>query len=194
MLTEPSEDECGKRSSDDAERGKALRAKYKSSGVYESGDPNKPLWTFDEDWRFGRVLVANDGSHIVHMGVFGRSTSAEAFTIYRDGKPIRSYRVNELVRDESAVTYTTSMILWSENVSLDDSNSQLNVETADSISYSIDLKTGEIISRERGSKPKKPDETSPSKPASNSPKKFCFGFLIIILGLVGLIIRKSPNQ
>jgi hypothetical protein len=190
MLTKPSEEDCGKRSSADAAAGKALRTKYKSSGVYENGDPNKALWTFDEDWWLGGSYLANDGSHIVRMSIFGRDPSVTAFTIYKDGKVVRSYKVNELVRDNSAISYTTSMIQWSKSLSIDDKNSTFNVETRDGISYSIDLSTGEVVRQEGGKPPAKTDEGSNTKPTTETPKGFCFGVVILFgIGIFGAFAR-----
>ncbi len=200
MLTSPKEDDCRGRSEADAAAAKELRKKFTESGVYESGDPNKPLWTFDEDWWLGGSYLANDGSHIIRMSIFGRDPSVTAFTIYKDGKPLRSYKVNELVRDDSAIGYTTSMIQWSKTLSIDDQNSTFNVETRDGISYSIDLSTGEIVRQEQRKSPANTEETSPTKPVTETPGRFCFGFVIIVgLGVFSSLLRfqsgrsRTPN-
>lgn len=191
MLTSPKEDDCRGRSEADAAAAKELRKKFTESGMYENGDPTKPLWTFKEDWWLGRVHVTNDGSHIVHMGVLGRSTSATAFTIYKDGKVVRSYKVNEFLLDESAANYSTSMIHWSTNTFLDDRNSTFNVETNDNIRYSINLATGEVVTKESRTTTAGSNESSRSSPTTEPPKRFCFGFLIITLGFFGTMIRKG---
>lgn len=183
MLTKPSEPDCEKRSEDEVATGKALREKYKSSGVYENGDPAKPLWTFNEEWWLSGVHVANDGSHIVQTGSLGRDPSVAAFTIYKDGKILRAFKVNEFVRDESAIRYTTSTIQWSKKLYLDDRNSTFNVETNDGLSYSIDLATGKILNDSKAPSADRPGaDTADAEPSGRS----CLG-TIIFLGLAGIL-------
>lgn len=183
MLTKPSEPDCEKRSKDEAAAGKALREKYKSSGVYENGDPAKPLWTFDEEWWLVGAHVANDGSHVVQTGSLGRHPSVSAFTIYKDGKILRSFKVDEFVRDESAINYTTSTIQWSKKLYLDDRNSTFNVETNDGLSYSIDLVTGKILNDSKESS------------ADAQPSRYCFGaFTFLLFGIVTIFPgRRTSN-
>ncbi len=204
MLTKASEYECGGRPEAEFKAAKALRERYKSSGVYENGDPAKPLWTFNKDWWIGKVYVANDGVHIVHMGRLGSRPSVEAFTIYKNGKPVRTFKVNELVRDESAIRYTTSTIKWSKSVYLDDRNSSIDVETNDGISYSIDLATGKILNESKASTVDQPgantanatnttntddddDDDDIANTADAEPSgRSCFG-AFIFLGVIGIL-------
>ncbi len=183
MLTKPSEPDCERRSKDEAAAGKALREKYKSSGVYENGDPERPLWTFNEEWWLVGAHVANDGSHVVQTGSFGRDPSVTAFSIYKNGKILRTFKVNEFVRDESAIRYTTSTIQWSKKLYLDDRNSTFNVETNDGLSYSIDLTTGKILSE---SKAPSGDLTGANTADVQPGGRFCFG-AFIFLGLAGFL-------
>ncbi len=188
MLTKQTEMECRGRS--EAAAAKALRTKYKSSGVYDNGDPTKPLWTFDEEWWLVGAQVANDGSHVVQTGSLGRDPSVTAFTIYKDGKILRSFKVDEFVRDESAINYTTSTIQWSKKLYLDDRKSTFIVETNDGITYSIDLATGKISNESSGPTGERTgSNTSDVQPSG----RFCFGAFIFLVFGFALVFRR-PNR
>lgn len=193
MLTKPTDRECIGRSR--KELAVTLRAKYKLSGVYENGDPATPVWTFDEDWGIDSVLVANDGSHIFRNVVFGRGTSAPAFTIYKNGKILRTFTIGELVKDESALAYTTSRVHWSENLSLDNHNSRFNVKTVDGISYSIDLDSGDIVREEQVGAVSNPEMGSPGNEPAETSSGYCFGSMLFALfGLAATIYRQGGTK
>lgn len=181
MLTAPVEGECGARSPSEAEARKALRTKYRQSGLYENGDPEKLRWTIDEDWSYPNVFVANDGVHVVLIATFGRDSSAEAFRIHQNGKMLRKYTIGELVRDKSALRFMHSTVLWSKNMSLNDRTSRFNLETVDGIKYEIDLSTGEIADESPIANADRPGGNG-ERPDEAAPKRSCLG-LAFVTGL-----------
>jgi hypothetical protein len=158
MLAPKSEYECG--SSSDDTVGIGLRKRFASSGMYEKGDPARLKWAVSADWFAYKVLVPNDGESIVRMGPWASNFSDEAFSFIRNGSIVRTVKISELVKDESAVERTVSHFFWTKNYGLTSDGSTFFVDTLDGGSYRFDVKTGEMTS------------STPGKPAANaSPAK-----------------------
>lgn len=96
---------------------------------------------FSDDFRFMVFIPGVD--QIVALGFF------------ENGALFRSYRIDELVRDMSVVTYTVTMAWW-ENWAyryFDTTNNTLTIVTRDEITYIFDITTGEIIYDTAGDTP-----------------------------------------
>ncbi len=108
---------------------KRIRATYPKSGMYSNDGSTKPLWTVDWYSRF--VLVASDGIHLVRMGPWAMKGSNEAFTFFANGKKIRSYKINDLVRSIKDLPHTASHFSWLgyDGIKLDESKFTFSVST-----------------------------------------------------------------
>ena len=137
-------------------------SEYTVNGLYRNDGSTEPLWTVD--WFALGVVVASDGSHLIRLGPWasGYFPSAftdaglpsiggwydqEAFTFFSDGIEIRSYRIDELVRDPESlpaiVPYFFSILAGSQ---LDDGSGTWSIVTLRGEYYKFDVSTGEILS------------------------------------------------
>ena len=88
---------------------------------------------FSEDFRY--LVFRPSVSHVAALGFF------------ENGILLRSYRIDELVRNMNIVTYSVTMASW-ENWSsrnFDTVSNTLTIVTLDDITYVFDIATGEII-------------------------------------------------
>jgi hypothetical protein len=148
----------------------AIRAAYKRSGLYRTGNTTDPVWTIDEYWDYpasafpdGVHAVRVHGGHsvvpkAVQMGGFpidGRlspdrertALDAPAVTFYALGKPLRTYTVRDLVSDPDAVPHSSERVLWCETWMQYPDSMRCVVETTDGNAVVFDVTTGEIIGR-----------------------------------------------
>jgi len=91
-----------------------------------------------------------------------------ALGFFEDGVLLRSYRIDELVRDMNVVTYTVTTALWEDwsGRYFDTVNNTLTIVTRNDLKYIFDITTGEIIYDTAGDKPFIP------------PSEDSFGFFI----------------
>ena len=70
-----------------------------------------------------------------------------AFGFFENGVLIRSYRIDELVRNMTGVGYTSSSALWDNWIArnFDPINNTFSIITIDGITYVFDITTGKII-------------------------------------------------
>lgn len=126
---------------------------YSVENLPTTGESERSFY-FSDDLRF--MVFRPTVSQVAALGFF------------ENGVLLRSYRIDELVRNMEVVTYSVSMASW-ENSSarvFDSDNNTLTIVTLDDITYVFDITTGEIIYDNAGNKPFIP-------PASES-----FGFFI----------------
>lgn len=149
VMIAPIESERDGRDLNDRDRQEAqrIRAKYPVSGMYPNDGSTKALWTVD--WHSYSVLVPSDGSYLVRLGPWAQNLSDEAFTFFRNGQPIRTYRIGDLVDTDLAFPHTVSHFRWQENISLDDQYHSLTVATLSKEKYVFDYTTGNSVSARR---------------------------------------------
>lgn len=136
---------CAGRAGDRAEESKALREKYRSSGLYPDDKSTTPLWTVD--WFSYEVLLSPDGRYVVRMGPWASNLSDEAFTFFADGKEVKKYIISDLIKNSDALQRTVSHFTWLRNKYINDTNDSFEAETLDGGRFTFDLKTGEILSQ-----------------------------------------------
>lgn len=134
--------ECEGRDADHVAAAKAIREKYTQNGLYEGSDPGKLRWPVSESWDYDRVLIANDGVHMVRIPIFGSRSNDVGIVIYENGEQTHEILIRDLVKDTSKITYTTSMAIWAKTSSMDNANSKFRVQTVDGLDYQVDLATG----------------------------------------------------
>jgi len=82
----------------------------------------------------------------VRQGPWAEDSSTEAFTLFVNGREIRSYKVGDLVDTTLTLPHTVSHFLWKQSLRLDDSTRTLLVTTLNKDRYTIDITTGNVIS------------------------------------------------
>lgn len=126
----------------------ATRGIYKQSGLYRNDGSTTPLWAVY--WYAFEVYPSSDGKHLVRMGPWASSTEQLALSFYRDGKEIRSYRIRDLVRDETKLSRTVSHFFWRSELRYDDKRGLVFLKTRDNQTYWFSVKTGEIEQETKG--------------------------------------------
>jgi len=123
------------------------------AGVYQNDElfysvENLPIlgesasnFFFSEDFEY--MVFIPSVSQIVALGFF------------ENGVLLRSYRIDELVRDMNVVTYSVTMALWQNGSArkFDTVNNTLTILTIDDITYVFDINTGKIINDTVGDTP-----------------------------------------
>ena len=123
-----------------------IRKVYKHSGLYKNDGSNKPLWTID--WYGNNVFICSDGIHLFRIWRSSSIFDQKALAFYKNGKEIKVYRINDLVRDESKLDETVSHILWLTEFDSDDDKLLLFLKTKDNQSYTFSVETGDIINND----------------------------------------------
>jgi hypothetical protein len=119
-----------------------IRKTYKQSGLYKNDGSAAPLWSVY--WYSFEVYPSSDGRHVVRMGPWASDVEEPAVSFYRDGNELKTYRIKDLVRDESKLEYTVSHFSWRSSLRYDDKSGLLFLKTKDDRSYRFSVKTGEI--------------------------------------------------
>jgi len=123
------------------------------AGVYQNDEliysvDNLPIigesahsFLFSTDFRY--LVYRPSVSQIVALGFFD------------NGVLLRSYRIDELVRDMNVVTYSVSTAAWEsrQGRDFDAANNTFTIVTRDNITYVFDITTGEIIHDTAGDTP-----------------------------------------
>ena len=120
---------------------------YPRSGLYDNNEPPKLLWSVD--WYAHSVGLANDGHHLVRDGFWGSpvvpSLEGEAVTFFRDGKPIRTYRVGDLIKHSEKLKRHVSRYGWRAHSTLDPDALTYSLHTVYDTPFEFDATTGAII-------------------------------------------------
>lgn len=142
---------------------------YTQSGLYRNDGSTRPLWVVD--WS-AYVFLPSDGIHLVRKGKWARigEYDEEAITFFAHGKPIKMYRIRDLVdfpyflprtvshfewqKTDSTLPVTLKMLDGAEfpfqtGVSFDELTHTMKLETLQGDSYVFNVETGEIISSYR---------------------------------------------
>jgi hypothetical protein len=136
-------------------QGSTIREVYKQSGLYRNDGSTTPLWVVY--WYAFEVYPSSDGKHLVRMGPWASSVEQLALSFYRNGEEIRSYRIRDLVRDETKLSRTVSHFFWRSELRYDDKKGSVFLKTKDNQAYWFSVNTGEITQETKG-------EQTPAKP------------------------------
>ncbi|MCB1275268.1 hypothetical protein [Prosthecobacter sp.] len=152
-----------------ARHGKDFKVEREAFGVaYKMDDEGKFKELYrTEGWYSFSVFISRDGQYLVRMGPWsvGREPAQDdlAVAFYKDGKLLKEYSTAELVRDKSKVVATVSHYFWQAPSPLDDSvtaaerlrlrlhlgyDNEFQIHTIDGWTYTFDVTSGKIISRE----------------------------------------------
>ena len=189
MLAPDPKIECLSQGDEPKGAAKALRTKYGASGLYSGSDP---VWTVD--WFSYKVYLSKNGRYLVRMGPWASSPSNEAFSFFADGKLLKTYKVEDIVRDVAALPHTVSHFEWEKNTGLDDAAGTFNASTLEGGDFIFDLATGEI---REGRKPFLPSAGSLTEPRFYMDKLPAIAVAIvsmILLLLVFFLIRRRKRR
>lgn len=127
-----------------------LRKKYKKSGLYEIAT-NKLIWSVDF---YDSVTLSSDNKHLIGHGPWAGDSiglTDIAFSIYKKGKFIKQYKVNELVKDKKQIQRTVSHYYWETRshpnikIGFSKDNKKYTLITCDKLVYEFDVNNGQII-------------------------------------------------
>lgn len=116
---------------------------YPESGVYELST-RKLLWRFNfESMSYCEPL--DDGHYIIIRGSMGFSTDANAFAIYRDGKLVKKYSINDICDDRSFTRKMNRLVQWGQDYRTDNSMKTFSFYSCYR-QKTVDLMTGAMTS------------------------------------------------
>jgi len=151
---------------------------YPPTGLYYNNDPPEVIYLvnqnhiknsdFYRDFGIYPGFISSDGMYFVRVPIplsadsrLAQPDEIEiALEFYEEGEVIKRYYISDLVKDESKLGYTTSMVLWTDMYAekVEDvfnhnlQNNTLAVTTIENITYTFDITTGEIINVDKGNK------------------------------------------
>jgi hypothetical protein len=114
----------------------------------------KELWRISGWYMFGGYL-SRSGDYLVRLGPWAEDLTHHsdlAVAIYKNGKLVKEYRVNELIKDLDALEYSASHYSWLPGRQSEPNqfiDNQFKLTLIDKTIYFFDLDTGEIIDTNR---------------------------------------------
>ncbi|MEL7623104.1 MAG: hypothetical protein AAGU12_05895 [Clostridiales bacterium] len=132
------------------------------SGLYYNSDPLMNIYYIPEDERFnidyswgyfhnGNIFFSRDGLHFAYVGVAHTKgwgdLKGTAIGFYQNGNLVKSYRVKDLIKDRSKVTFSVSSAWWEEwqKREYNEQENTLTVATKDGRIITFDITTGDIV-------------------------------------------------
>lgn len=119
---------------------------YPQSGLYITNG-RKFLWRLEGKYKgyYVSAKPLNDQQHMVVFGPWASHIENEAFSLYRNGKLIREFRVKDFCTDKSTFDYTGSYIgahfEWMDDFELDDSKKVITFVSCRKY-FTVDIKSG----------------------------------------------------
>jgi hypothetical protein len=131
----------------------AIRRQYKQSGVYRNDGSADPVWVYDGGYYYDfQVNLASDGHHLIIHQSTVEKPDTPAIIFYAGGRVVRSYTMNELVRNADRLKETR--LSWRgyyclDKVQFDEARMEYRVVTKDGNRFVFDVRTGEMVSASR---------------------------------------------
>jgi hypothetical protein len=166
----------------------ALRSKYRSSGLYRLESP-EPVWTVD--WFAFKVFLSTDGKYVVRSGPWASSITNEAFSFFADGKLLRSYTVNDVVRYSFALPHSASHFEWEKTSGLNEAEKTFEVTTLEGGQFKFSLETGEMLIKHF---PLLPPTTGLAGPDSIFSNWYFLGGAAVLFVLVLFLAIRTFNR
>jgi hypothetical protein len=145
MLAPTVEDDINLGSSAQRKRALRIRKRYRSSGLYSINGSRKPLWTID--WYASSVILPSGGLYVIRMGPWASTRDDEAFSFFKEGKILKTYRVKDLISNPAALPHSVSHFDWLKLKTLNPHQKTFTVTTLLNEKYVFDITTGNIMSR-----------------------------------------------
>jgi len=115
----------------------------RNSGLYPNNtDSTDPLWSVD--WYAFNVIPHSNGQHLVRQGPWASGTAELAVAFYKEGEELTSYRISDLITDESKLQYSVSHFQWRSEIIYEEDKDSLTISTLDGNRYVFSLLTGEL--------------------------------------------------
>ncbi|MFA5143871.1 MAG: hypothetical protein WC522_06895 [Candidatus Omnitrophota bacterium] len=128
-----------------------LKTRYKNSGLYQTSNLRKSLWTVN--WYSRDVHIASDGIHLVRIGrsrVSAMNAKPDmgqlALAFYEKGIPVRKYVIKDLASNPAKLTKSGGLFEWYKRIAFDDASQTLEVALVTGQTKIFDIKSGKIIS------------------------------------------------
>lgn len=80
--------------------------------AYRIDNQGAPQELWSVNFYSSQAVLTNDGHHLIVLGPLASSLSDLAISFYQDGKEMKHYPIQELIRDESKLEHTASHFLW----------------------------------------------------------------------------------
>ncbi|NQV85903.1 MAG: hypothetical protein HQ492_02380 [Woeseiaceae bacterium] len=124
----------------------------KSEGfLYRVTDTVDELVYRSDGWYSFDVFVSYDGSYLARSGPWPRHDSPPetmpAVVFYADGKPVKTYYVSDLVKDELKLQHSISHYSWGNSLrwAEDYSPDILEVRTVEDRTIKFDIRSADIV-------------------------------------------------
>jgi hypothetical protein len=130
-----------------------------ASGLYYNTTPPINIYLLDFSTNTSKnypldyaysIMLSSDGLYFVDTPWATQSgkngLGGEAISFYLNGTHVKSYTVEELLKDSESAGFTASHVFWEDATkrSVDEENHMLSVTTLDNNSYTFCMLTGEI--------------------------------------------------
>ena len=139
--------DCGTSSNEKKFEAKKIRTQFTISGLYKNDESKRTLWTVD--WYSHKVYLSNEGKYLVRTGPWASSDTDEAFSFFNEGKLLKTYKVNDLIRYVSALHHSSSHFQWENETKLNSAENILEVTTLEGGKFDFKLESGEIINQQK---------------------------------------------
>lgn len=120
---------------------------FSNPPIVQVVEDDKIIYTIDGTSNLGTskqsFYFSNNMDYIVYEPVADQDN---ALHFYNKGELIKSYRIEQLVKDLDKITYSETMAFWTHEekpIEFDQNNNTLKVTTVDNIEYLFDITTGE---------------------------------------------------
>lgn len=163
-----------------------------------------PAWLWDRYTPDDNVFMTADGSAVVRIegnwwktkayvagkrlpaDVEEEQLNAPAVTfLFADGRPPRTYRVNELVDTPAELPHSPEHVLWPAGAALDPRTNQFHLFTQDSNKITFDANTGELVHK---------GKNGLGNPVAQTVIGVTIGLTLLLLaGLAWYIVKARPR-
>jgi hypothetical protein len=116
---------------------------YTASGMYRNDGSGIPLWTVD--WYATRVDPGPDGVHAVRLEPCPADTGGEVVGFVASGRVLRSYRMEDLVRQPEALDRSRGYVRWLYGTDFDRERLEYTIRTTEGRKLRFDVRTGDVI-------------------------------------------------
>jgi hypothetical protein len=128
---------------------------YTRTGLYKNDNSIEPLWTIEGYSH--KVFISSDGNYAAKLGPWprlglggSRDLNQLVVVFYDKGKLTKEYYIKDLVVDASKLQKSVSHFVFNKELSFNEEENIIRLETEDGSSYVFDMSTGEIVESQRG--------------------------------------------
>ncbi|HEV8060815.1 MAG TPA: hypothetical protein VGP68_13130 [Gemmataceae bacterium] len=135
---------------------RAIREKYKQSGLYRNDDSDTPIWTVDWYEHSSGLYIASDSVHLIqrkYSPYYNRNAPAspqydqKVLSFFANGKLLRGYSVNQIINRPEALQHSVSHFEWVDREEFNDAKLRYLLWTKEGNWFDFDVTTGQIVDR-----------------------------------------------